>query len=68
MMTCRFVVCAPDGTRVEARALFDYRSSAPFISECLAHTLRLPRTSQKARILGVAGITHSSSQQIIACF
>ena len=68
LMTCRLVVCAPDGTRVEARALLDNGSSASFVSERLAQTLRLSRTSQRARISGVAGITHSSSQQSIACF
>ena len=61
-------MCASDGTRVEARALLDNGSSASFVSERLAQTLRLPRTSQKARISGVAGITHHSSHQSIASF
>ncbi len=42
LMTCRLVVCPPDGTRVEARALLDNGSSASFVSERLAQTLRLP--------------------------
>ena len=68
LMTCRVLVCAPDGTRVEARALLDNGSSASFVSERLAQTLRLPRTSQRARISGVAGIQYHSSHQFAANF
>ena len=38
------------------------------MSECLAQTLRLPRTSQRARISGVAGIQYHSSHQFAANF
>lgn len=68
LMTCRVLVRAPDGTFVEARALLDNASSASFVSERLAQTLRLPRANQKARISGVAGLSHHSSNQSIAKF
>ena len=61
LMTCRILVCAPDGMQVEARPLLDNCSSASFISERLAQTLQLPRNYQKARISGVAGIHHHSA-------
>lgn len=57
---------APDGTSVEARALLDNASSASFVSERLAQTLRLPTINQKARISGVAGLSHHSLSQSIA--
>ena len=53
LMTCQVLVCAPDGTRVEARTLLDNGSSASFVSEHLAQTLQLPRTSQRARMIEV---------------
>ena len=68
MMTCRVLVSTPDGVSVEARALLDNASSASFVSERLAQTLRLPRHSQSASITGVAGITHHSSSQSITNF
>ena len=68
LMTCRVLVSAPDGTSVEARALLDNASSASFVSERLAQTLRLPRFNQKARISGVAGLSHHSLNQSIATF
>ena len=67
LMTCRVLVCAPDGTRVEARALLDNGSSVSFVSERLAQTLRLPRTSQRARISGVAGIQYISLLTPVCC-
>ena len=45
-----------------------HASSASFVSERLAQTLRLPRHSQSASITGVAGITHYSSSQSITNF
>ena len=68
LMTCRVLVCSPDGTSVEARALLDNASSASFVSERLAQTLRLSRINQKARISGVAGLSHHSSNQSVAQF
>ena len=68
MMTCRLLVCAPDGTCVEARALLDNASSASFVSERLAQNLRLSRTYHHARISGVAGLSHQSSKQSLANF
>ena len=68
LMTCRILVDAPDGTSVEARALLDCASSASFISERLAQSLCLPRSSQNVRISGVAGLSHGSPSQSITNF
>ena len=45
-MTCRILIEAPDGSSVEARALLDSASTASFVSERLAQSLRLPRSTQ----------------------
>ena len=68
LMTCRVAVEAPDGSSVEARALLDSASSASFVSERLAQSLRLPRSHQSVRISGVAGLMRNSSTQHIANF
>ena len=68
MMTSRVLIHAPDGTAVEARALLDNASTASFVSARLAQSLRLPRVSQRARISGVAGLHHQSSNQSITNF
>ena len=68
LMTCCVLVDAPDGSFVEARALLDCASSASFISERLAQSLCLPRSSQSIRISGVAGLSHGSPSQSIANF
>ena len=54
LMTCRVLIEAPDGSSVEARTLLDSASSASFVSERLAQSLRLPRCHQNACISGVA--------------
>ena len=68
LMTCRVLVKAPDGSSVEARALLDSASSASFISEQVAQSLRLPRSHQSTRISGVAGLTRYSSTQHVTNF
>ena len=68
LMTCRVLVSAPDGTSVEARALLDNASSASFISEHLAQSLCLPRAKQKAKISGIADLSHNSPTQSLASF
>ena len=68
LMTCCVLVNAPDGSTAEARALLDCASSASFVSERLAQSLNLPRTSQSAVISGVAGLSHKSTLQPIARF
>ena len=68
LMTCCVLVYAPDGTHIEARALLDNASSASFVSERLAQTLRLPRINQKARISGVACLSHHFSNQSVTNF
>ena len=59
---------SPDGSLVKARALLDSVSSASFVSERLAQSLNLPRSSQSAHISGVAGLMRTSSIQSITNF
>ena len=61
LMTCQVLVHGPDGMTTEARALLDSASSASFVSERLAQSLCLPRSSQNTKIVGIAGLSHSSS-------
>ncbi len=65
-MTCRILVSAPDGTSVEARALLDNASSASFVSERLAQSLRLPRVNQAITVSGIVGLKHKVSAQSVA--
>ena len=60
-MTCQVLVHGPDGMTTEARALLDSASSASFVSERLAQSLCLPRSRQNTKIVGIAGLSHSSS-------
>ena len=53
LMTCQVLVETHQGT-VKARALLDSASSASFVSEKLAQTLRFRRLPQSAKICGVA--------------
>ena len=68
LMTCRVLVGGPDGTTVEARAILDSASSVSFVSERLTQGLRLSRSSQNARISGIAGLSHKSPIQSITNF
>ena len=61
-MTSYVIVEAPDGTSIRARALLDSASSASFVSERLAQSLKLPHTR------GVAGLTHKSPVQSLTNF
>ena len=67
-MTCRVWVTGPDGSAIEARALLDSASSASFVSERLAQSLRLSRSTQNARITGIACLSHKSPVQSVADF
>ena len=60
LLTCCVLVTAPDGSAVEARAILDNASSLSFVSECLAQSLSLPRTSRSIRISGIAGLSPKS--------
>ena len=64
LMTCQVKVEAPDGSSMQARAILDSGSSASFISERLAQSLRLPRSSQSTKISGVAGFVRNSVQPV----
>ena len=66
LMTCRVLVDAPDGSKVEARALLDSASSASFVSERLAQTLCLSRSHQSRKVSGIAGLSHGSLLRSIA--
>ena len=68
LMTCRILVSAPDGTSVEARALLDNASSASFVSERLAQSLRLPRVNQAITVSGIVGLKYKVSAQSVASF
>ena len=66
LMTCRVLVTAPNGSRVEARALLDNASSASFVSERLTQSLGLPRVRQNVRVSGIAGTSPTPSTHSVA--
>ncbi len=67
-MTCQVLVESPDGRSIKARGILDSASSASFVSERLAQSLRLQRSTCNSRISGIAGIFHPSSSQSTATF
>ena len=67
-MTCQVLVTSPSGSSTKARALLDSASSASFISERLASSLRLTRAQHPTRISGIAGLAHSSSSHAVSSF
>ena len=68
LMTCQVLIHSPDGTSLKARALLDSASSTSFVSERLTQALRLPKSSQRIRITGIAGISHRSSLHSVVNF
>ena len=68
MMTCQVLIHAPDGSSIRARGLLDSGSTTSFVSERLAQSLRLPRSSQPIKISGIAGISHKSPLHSVATF
>ena len=68
LMICKVFVTAPDGTSIEARALLDNASSASFISERIAQHLRLPRSTQKITVSGIAGLQRKAPIQAVTRF
>ena len=68
LMTCKVLVEAPDGSMVETRGILDSASTASFVSERIVQSLGMPRSSCKARISGIAGLSHSSNTQSVATF
>ena len=68
LMTCQMLVHSPDGSCFRARGLLDSGSSASFISERLAQSLRLPLSTQQVRITGITGMSRNSPLQSIASF
>ena len=68
LMTCRVVVSNSTGSSVECRALLDSASSASFVTERLAWFLCLRCFYRKAKIFGVAGLSHTSPTQPFAKF
>lgn len=67
LMTCQVMVETPQGV-IKARALLDTGSSASFVSERLAQSLRLRRFMQNAKIYGIAGLPHSDGKQSVTQF
>ena len=63
LMNYQVMVESPAGI-VKARTLLDTGSSASFVSERLAHSLRLHRYCQNARICGIAGLREAISCSI----
>ena len=68
LMTCRILVVSLNGSSSEARVILDSASSASFISDHLARTLNLPRSSRNTHITGIAGLSHKSPAQSITNF
>lgn len=66
LMTCQVLARAPDGSKVNVRALLDSASSCSFISERLVQNLCLPRSHHRITISGIAGLTSSSPLKSIA--
>ena len=62
------LVFSPDGSSYEARALHDNVSSASFMSERLAQTLRLPRVTQNVHMSGIADVSPKFPVKSIANF
>ena len=62
LMTCQVMVETPQGV-IKVQALLDTGSSASFVSECLAQSLRLHRLTQDATIYGIAGLKHSDGKE-----
>ena len=54
LMTFQAFIKAPNGTMVKVRGLLDSASSASFISERLAHSLKLPLSNHQITIAGIA--------------
>ena len=67
-MTCQIAIHAPDGSSIQARGILDSGSSASFVSERLAQSLRLRRSTRNIHISGVAGISHNSPIHSVAAF
>ena len=65
LITC-VLVTAPNGSRVEARALLDNASSASFVSESLTQSLGLPWVRQNVRVSGIAGTSPTPSTHSVA--
>lgn len=55
LATARVIVEAPDGRRVQIRALLDQGSEATFISESIVQLLRLTRKHVNVKISGLGG-------------
>ena len=60
LMTFQAFIKAPNGTMVKVRGLLNSASSASFISECLAHSLKLPLSNHQITIAGIAGLLNHS--------
>lgn len=66
LMTCQVIIETQEDYK--AHTLLDTGSSVSFITEHLAQTLKLNRSTQEARICGIAGITYSNGRQAVTQF
>ena len=64
-MTCQVIASSPDGQPTQAKALLDTGSTTSFISERLANSLNLRRTSQSIWISGIAGSSPKSTSHAV---
>ena len=65
LMTCQVIALSPDGQTTQARVLLDTGSTTSFISEHLANSLNLRRSSQLIRISGIAGSSPESTSHAV---
>ena len=67
-MTCQYLVSAPSGLSIKARALLDSGSSTSFVSEQLSKSLHLRHSPQFNKITGITGLSHSNTSHFVMSF
>ena len=68
LMTCQVMVECPNGSFTKIRALLDSGSSASFVSERVAQSLRLQRTKQGVSVSGIGGTPLGMKIDTVATF
>ena len=68
LMTCQYLVSAPSGLLIKARALLDSGSSTSFVSEQLSKSLHLRHSPQFNKITGITGLSHSNTSHFVMSF
>ena len=67
LMTCQVFAQSPSGV-MQVRALIDSGSAVSFVSERVAQTLRLCRSSQTVRICGITGFSLENNHHSLTSF